>query len=75
MQPNLVLLDLMMPSVDGRQVIEAIRANPAHRHLPIVVITAAFGLMRESSYGVQGYIAKPMDALEMLRVIEDVLRQ
>ncbi|NJO40061.1 MAG: response regulator [Cyanobacteria bacterium CRU_2_1] len=39
-QPNLILLDLMMPEMDGFQFITALRQNPAWRSLPIVVVTA-----------------------------------
>lgn len=40
-RPDLILLDLMMPEVDGFQVIEYLKANPALRDIPIIVITAA----------------------------------
>ncbi len=39
-QPDLVLLDLGLPDLDGFQVVERIRANPAWRHIPIVIISA-----------------------------------
>jgi signal transduction histidine kinase/CheY-like chemotaxis protein len=39
-QPDLVLLDLMLPDVDGFQVIERVRSNPAWQHIPIVVVSA-----------------------------------
>ncbi|MDI7274601.1 MAG: ATP-binding protein [Anaerolineae bacterium] len=39
-QPDLVLLDMVLPDVNGAQVIERIRADPARRHLPIVVVSA-----------------------------------
>jgi len=74
-QPDLILLDLMMPKVDGREVIEAIRANSANRHLPIVVVSAQFGLMRKCSHGVQRYLPKPWDTDVLLETIEQELRQ
>jgi len=39
--PDLVLLDLMMPEVDGYQVLEIIKSDPALQHIPVIVITAA----------------------------------
>ena len=39
-QPSLVLLDLMMPNMDGFEVLSRLRGNPATRHIPIVVVTA-----------------------------------
>ena len=38
--PNLVLLDLLMPEVDGLEVLEAIKADPATRGIPVIVVTA-----------------------------------
>lgn len=39
-QPSLVLLDLLMPRMDGFEVLARLRGNPATRHIPIVVVTA-----------------------------------
>jgi CheY-like chemotaxis protein len=39
-RPDLVLLDLMMPDVNGFAVVEALRADPATRHVPIMILTA-----------------------------------
>lgn len=38
--PDLVLLDLMLPQVDGFGVLEAMRSDPAHRAIPVVIVTA-----------------------------------
>jgi CheY-like chemotaxis protein len=38
--PNILLLDLMMPEMDGLQVVAALQANPAWRDIPVVVVTA-----------------------------------
>ncbi len=40
-EPDVVLLDLMMPEVDGYQVLEAIKSDPKLQHIPVIVITAA----------------------------------
>jgi CheY-like chemotaxis protein len=38
--PDLLLLDLMLPDIDGAQIIERMRANPAWQHIPILVVSA-----------------------------------
>ncbi len=74
-QPDLLLLDLMMPERDGWDVIEAVRANPATRDLPIVVMSAKFSLFNTQDHGVQGYVRKPLDAMAMLDTLDAVLRE
>jgi CheY-like chemotaxis protein len=39
-KPDLVLLDLMMPDVDGFAVLETVKANPATRDIPVIIVTA-----------------------------------
>jgi DNA-binding response OmpR family regulator len=39
--PDILLLDVMMPGLSGLEVLEAVRANPATAHLPVILITAA----------------------------------
>jgi CheY-like chemotaxis protein len=41
-QPLLILLDLKMPRVDGRQVLQQIKADPTLKHLPVVVLTSSW---------------------------------
>ena len=54
---------------------EAVRANPATRDLPIVVMSAKFTLLNTRDHDVQGYVRKPLDAMAMLDTLEAVLRQ
>jgi len=75
LRPDLLLLDLVMPEMDGWDVIQAVRANPRTRDLPIVAMSAKFGLMRTTDHGIQAYLPKPCDPMAMLSVIDEVLRQ
>jgi CheY-like chemotaxis protein len=55
-EPDLLLLDLTMPQVDGWQVIREVRANPATRTLPIVVLSDTVSIPNVMSFGVQANI-------------------
>jgi len=73
--PDLILLDLVLPEADGWDVIGIVRANPETRALPIVVMSAKFRLSNMRKHGVQGYIAKPLVPLTLLDTLDAVLRR
>jgi diguanylate cyclase (GGDEF)-like protein len=76
--PDLVLLDVNMPNKDGFAVLEEIRSDPATRHIPVIILTAArldaiemqFGL----NLGADDYVTKPFDRRELLARIRTKLR-
>jgi CheY-like chemotaxis protein len=72
-EPDLLLLDLTMPEVDGWQVIREVRANPATRTLPIVVLSDTVSIPNVMSFGVQANVCKPIDAMAMLDTLNEVL--
>ena len=74
-KPDLVLLDLMLPGMDGSQVIEAIRSTPSTRDLRIVAISARYGLLSAFAYDVQAFVPKPFDTEVFLDILDEVLRQ
>jgi two-component system response regulator len=62
-RPGLVLLDLNMPLMDGREALEIIKADTALRRIPIVILTtskAEEDVFRSYDLGVSGYITKPV---------------
>ena len=79
LKPSLVLLDLMMPDVDGWEVYQRLKAEPETKSIPVIVVTAKsqsidkmLGLQVAK---VEGYITKPFGPAELLRSIEKVLVQ
>ena len=72
-EPDLLLLDLAMPRMDGWQVIREVRANPSTRTLPIVVLSDTVSIPNVMSFGAQANICKPIDAMAMLDILNEVL--
>lgn len=76
-QPDLVLLDLMMPEMDGWEVFQQMKSDEALRHIPVIVITAkaqtidrVLGLHIAK---VDDYISKPFSPPELIASVERVL--
>jgi len=78
-EPDLVLLDLMMPGMDGWEVYQQLRNNPATADIPVIIITAkaqsidkVLGLHIAK---VNDYITKPFGPHELMESIKRVLRE
>ncbi len=77
--PDLVLLDLMMPDMDGWEVYHKMKANPETADIPIIILTAR-GQSIDKVLGLHiakadDYITKPFSPQELLTAIEKVLQQ
>ena len=77
-QPNLILMDLMMPILDGFEAIKRLKADPATAHIPIVAVTAlgrSTDRQRALDIGADDYLSKPFDldvlAKALSRFLED----
>lgn len=76
-QPDLVLLDLMMPPPDGFSILESLRSQPDHAFLPIVVLTADTNeqsKLRALAAGATDFLLKPFDHIEVALRIANLLR-
>ena len=74
--PNLVLMDIALPGINGIEAFREIRKNPELQHIPIVALTAsAMEKDQETilSHGFDAFIAKPISAKELFDVISEVL--
>ena len=72
---SIVLLDLNLPKVDGREVLQAIRANEKTRGLPVVVLTTStepFDIEASYALGVNSYIRKPVDFEQFVWAVKQV---
>ncbi|MEN9215914.1 MAG: response regulator [Gloeomargarita sp. HHBFW_bins_162] len=77
-KPALVLLDVLMPELNGYELCKLIRQHPELRHIPIVFLTGKDGLvdkMRAKLLGVREYLTKPVDAEQLRRCVQHVLSQ
>jgi DNA-binding response OmpR family regulator len=75
--PDLVLLDLMMPDMDGWDVYQHLKADDATRHIPVIIVTARAQaidrLLGLEIARVDDYIVKPFSPQELLNSVEKVL--
>jgi chemosensory pili system protein ChpA (sensor histidine kinase/response regulator) len=76
--PDLMLLDIEMPRMDGFELAEQMKADPRLRHVPIIMITSRTGdkhRQRAFDIGVDRYLGKPYQEAELLTQISEVLEQ
>lgn len=76
--PNLVLLDIMMPKMDGFEVVERMRDDPKLKHIPIIFLTARGDEKTEVEgldKGGDDYITKPISTTKLISRIKAVLRR
>jgi CheY-like chemotaxis protein len=75
-QPDLVILDIMLPELDGFEVCRQIKEDPETRHIPVLILTAkknSQDLARGQQVGCDAYITKPFKSAKVLDMVQELL--
>jgi CheY-like chemotaxis protein len=75
--PDLILLDLNMPRMDGREALSMIKSNPTLRSIPVVVLTTSSDegdIVKSYTLGANSYIKKPVNFSDLISIVEHLNR-
>jgi CheY-like chemotaxis protein len=75
-QPDAILLDVMMPDMDGIATFKALQSDPATQHIPVILLTAKAQTAEKRQFndlGVSGVITKPFNSLDLPEQIVKIL--
>jgi CheY-like chemotaxis protein len=75
-QPDLILMDIVMPKVNGIQACKAIKEDPETKHIPVILVTTrgeAESMEAGYSSGCNDYVTKPVNSAELLGKIRNIL--
>jgi len=74
---DLILLDIMMPGMDGYTVCDTLKKDPATKEVPVIMLTAKAIILhtpKDFFYGLYGFLAKPFSKQQLLKVVSEALR-
>lgn len=73
--PEVILLDLQLPKVNGHEVLKRIKANEKTKRLPVVILTSSQeeeDIIKGYDYGANSYVRKPVDYQEFIQVVNNL---
>ncbi len=76
-QPDLILLDIMMPKLSGFEVCKKLKSDPATQRIMILMVTALNelgGIERAVEAGTNDFLSKPVNKVELLKRVENMLK-
>ncbi len=81
-QPNLIILDVMMPEINGYEVCAKLKSTPEYGHIPILLLTAVGEAISTTKYTremgmkieADDYIPKPVEPIELVERVENLFR-
>lgn len=77
-RPDMVVLDVMMPYMDGFETLKQIRANPLTRNLPVIMLTAKAqdqDVFKGYTHGADIYLTKPFNPMELLTFVKRIFME
>lgn len=77
-KPDVILMDVVMPQLDGPSTLARIRTMPGHEHTPVIFMTARTQSQERSRYfalGAIGVLSKPFDPMTLSQQIRDILAE
>ena len=77
-KPNVIVLDLMMPVMDGFNSLESLQADPRTENIPVIVLSAMQPEQAEQrcyAMGARAYVRKPFDADMLVGIIEEIAQE
>ena len=75
-RPDIILLDVIMPVMDGHEMLESLRQHPDGKDAAVIMLTARSQMQdiaRANACGIEDYIVKPFDLSELLEKIETII--
>lgn len=76
--PDLVLLDIMLPDMDGNEILKKLRQNEMTAHVPVIMVTAKtaeIDMIKGLDIGADDYIKKPFSVMELITRVKALLRR
>lgn len=69
--PNLILLDLWLPGMDGKEIVKLLKKDPITKNISIIIVSALNDVEKQvQNSGVDGFIAKPFDINDFLMIVK-----